>query len=243
MRILFPIIRIDISTLENNNLGFCVCYNDFPNQFTSQFFDSKTFEHNSHLKLDIKSFINLEKKNVKFKRAIDYYFSSFDYSDVSIRFILLFSSLETLLLNSKDKICENLSIHTSRILRYIDKFDEQIIYDDIKNLYNIRSKYIHGTKKYDITLDDERKLRDYVRATLLIYWRYVEQNKLGSNQVIKNLKQSVEFDFQTKMFAKYLKVTDFKIAYKELYDDFINEIKNGNYKIKEIKNDEIIVSD
>ena len=136
-----------------------------------------------------------------------------------------------------------MSIRTSRILKYIDKFNEQLIYDEIKNLYNIRSKYIHGAKKYDITLDDEKELRDYVRATLLIYWRYVEQNKLGSNQVIENLKQSVEFDFQTKMFAKYLKVTDFKIAYKELYYDFINEIKKGNYKIKEIRNDEIIVSD
>ena len=241
-RILFPMIRFDVLTKENKKFGSSIKYNDFLAQFTSQFFDQKTFEDNSHLKLDINSFIKLETKNVKFKRAIDYYFSSFDNSDISVRFILLFSSLETLLLSSKEHLTENLAICTSRILKYVDKFDEQVIYDKIINLYDIRSKYIHGSKKYIITSENEKELRDYVRATLLIYWQYVENNKLGANQVIKNLKQSLEFDFETRMFAKYLKVTDFKIAYEEFKSELTKEIKKGNYKIKEVNNGEVILT-
>ena len=241
-RILFPMIRFDILTKENKKFGLSIKYNDFSAQFTSQFFDEKTFESNSHLKLDIKSFIKLETKNVKFKRAIDYYFSSFDNNDISARFILLFSSLETLLLSSKKDLAKNLATCTSRILKYIDQFDEQVIYDEIIDLYDIRSKYIHGSKKYIITSENEKKLRDYVRATLLIYWQYVENNKLGANQVIKNLKQSLEFDFETRMFAKYLKVTDFKIAYKEFQSELIKEIKKGKFKIKEVNNDEVIIT-
>ena len=171
---------------------------------------------------------------------MNYFYSSFNSSDISLRYLILFSSLESLLITSKKNITENLARRTSKILNYGDDKKEKEVYEKLKTLYNIRSKYIHGTKRNIITIENERELRNYVRETLIIYWMYASCNsKLGSKQIIKNLDANVEFDFQTKMVAKYLRTENFAKTYSEACEEISEGIMNGKFKITEMNNGKV----
>lgn len=235
LRIVFPIVKIYIYDNNNKSFGHIINNRTLPVGIGLEDINLKDFELNSHHHISLESFSKLEKQNARFKRAMNYYYSSFDSEDISIRFILLFSSLEALLIRSKISIWRNLATRVSKILRYIDNYEEQKIFERIKNLYDIRSKYIHGSKKEIISKENEEELRDYVRSTLIIYWGYSINNNLSSNQIITNIDNDVKFDFRTRMLAKYLKVTDYKKAYSEMCIEISDGIKKGNFEITEIE--------
>lgn len=236
LRIIFPINKITIFDEKGEIVGYFINYNDFPAIHGLNLdFDKEKFSKNSRTGFDLKSFLLTEKKNVKFGRAISLFNDSFDSSDSSIRFLLLFSCLEALFLTSKKKITENIAICTSRILLYENEKDEIFMYERIKKLYDYRSKFIHGIKLNNITYDLELELREIVRFVLLIYWNLCLLN-LSSKQIIKMLKNREKVSLQTRMYAKIIKSDNYNDAYKETLEMIALEIKRGNVRIKEQEN-------
>lgn len=222
MRIIFPIMKVSIYSVDKKTEESIYLYDDFPTKKFVDILDEKKFEHNSHFDFSLDSLAELEKNNVKFKLAMKYFFSSFDPNDVSLRFLMLFSSLESLLIDNERKKKEKLATRVSNLLMY-EPCKEKDIYEEIKNLYKLRSNYIHGLKEVKITSIDEDKLRDYTRETLIIYWIYVNNNNLNLKEMMKKLKDKIDFDFQTKIFVKYLRSEN----YDEVYKEVCNEVASG----------------
>ena len=52
-------------------------------------------EQRLHFYIADSTIINLEEKNIRYKRALNFYSRSFESQDVGIRFTLLFSALES----------------------------------------------------------------------------------------------------------------------------------------------------
>lgn len=236
IRIIFPMIRITIHDIDNHDYGYVILTKDFPGYSWQHSFCKEIFEFNSHFMFSLESFSKLEEKNAKFEKAMSYFYSSFDSNSISIRFTMLFSSMEALLIRSKTQVTEKLSLRMSRLLKCIDPKLENDTYKDIKELYNIRSKYIHGSKKNNITRQDEEKLRKYVREVLIIYWMYALNNKLTANQIINNLDNEKNLDYITRTTARYIRTLDFKKAYVDACEDIAEGIISSKIKITEIKN-------
>ena len=236
LRIIFPIYKVTVFDENDKLVGYFINYNDFPaQQGLRKDFDEGKFSKNSRTGFDLKRFLLTEQKNVRFKRAMALFNDSFDSSDVSIRFILLFSCLESLFITSKKGITENLALCTSRILLYENKTKEEVTYKRIKELYNYRCKFIHGNKIKDITYELETELRDIVRYVLLIYWNLCLSGKTP-NEIVRILKNDEKISLQTKIFAKVIMCNDYKQAYKENLEMIASEISKGNVIITEQEN-------
>lgn len=236
LRIIFPISEIIILDENNKLIDSFVEHNNFPAQFgLDESFDKEQFAKNSRVGFNLESFLLTEKNNVKFSRAISLFNDSFDSSDISIRYLLLFSCLESLFLTSKKNITENLALCTSRIFLYENPKDEEELYRKIKNLYNYRCKFIHGQKTESITYDLEMELRKIVRYVLLIYWHLCLSGK-QSNQIIKILKNKEKISLQTKIYANTIRCDNYEDAYRENLEMIGLEISKGNVIITEQEN-------
>lgn len=129
----------------------------------------------------------LVEKNLLFKRALSFYYESFSVCDEKNGFILLTSSLETLLnKDTYEKIfsCEKCGQNVYKISDTVSTNVSKILFDDnlkseFKKLYGKRSKYLHG-KKVEITKFDEQYMQEIVRKVLLMYW-FVSVNKCINN--------------------------------------------------------------
>lgn len=65
------------------------------------------------------------------------------------------------------------------LLNMIIKEDMQIIFNKIHNMYEIRSKILHGAKEVDLTYNELWDFRKYVRfAIFLIIFMNVDKNKI-----------------------------------------------------------------
>lgn len=105
LRIIFPIYKVTILDTNNKFIGHFIKANDFPSKLgLDNNFDKEKVSKNSRTGFDLKSFLLTEKNNVKFSRALSLFNDSFESSDVSIRFLLLFSCLESLFITSKKDI-------------------------------------------------------------------------------------------------------------------------------------------
>lgn len=236
LRIIFPVCKVSIMDANDKLVGYFINYNDFPSQHgLGVFFDKEKFSKNSRSGFDLKSFLLTEKSNVKFNRAMSLFNDSFESSDVSVRFLLLFSCLEALFITSKTDITENLAICTSRILLYDSSAEEKAMYDKIKELYDYRCKFVHGRKIKNITYELELELREIVRYVLLIYWNICLSGKT-SNQIIRALKNNEKISLQTRMYAKAIRCDDYSQAYKEMLCTIALEIAKGNVRITEQEN-------
>lgn len=159
----------------------------------------------------------LEKNNSRYKRAMLFYNNSFLTNDIGVRFVLLFSSIESLFNINGQDVADIISKNTSRIMFVSPKKTKQY-YFKIKNLYDIRSKYIHGNEPRIITEKIEFDLREIVREVLLMYW-YISQweNIKNEQQIIsfleKNDKDSLDLSIQ--LFKKSLYITDYQAFYQE----------------------------
>ena len=238
IRVIFPMRLIKIYDMGGKSYGTATLTKDFPGINWQYTVNKKIFEFNSHFKTSIEEFIKLEKKNVRFERAMNYFNSSFDSSSVSTRYTMLFSALEALLIKKENRITEKLALRTSRILKCIDLDPsiEKEIYSEIKKMYDIRSKYIHGSKKNIIAIKDEENLRKYVRETLIIYWMYAQNNNLTANQIISNLDNNKPIDYLTSSSAKYIRTLDFSRAYSNVCEEISRGIMNGELVVTEMEN-------
>lgn len=202
-------------------------------------FDSKKFEINSHIHIDISAFMDLSKNNNRFNRAVNFFFDSFDSDNIGSRFLMLISSLESLLVPEDKGVTEIISKRCSFILKYTNKLTEDKFYKEIRRLYKLRSEYIHGNDTV-IKKEDEDLLREYARNILILYWNQSFYNKDKVDDYIINIiKNKEDFNIGVQLFANYL----YKIDYKEAYLESINRIVeniNKNKVIIKKENDNVI---
>lgn len=236
LRIMFPIYKVVILNENNEFINYFISYSNFPSKYgIRKDFNKEKFSNNSRYGFNLEKFILTEKNNVKFKRAMSFFNDSFESNDVAIRFILLFSCLESLFITSKKNITENLALCTSRIFYYENKKEEEEMYERIKELYDYRCKYIHGKKTGNITYGLETELRDIVRYVILIYWHLCLLGKT-SNKIIKNLKNQEKISLQTKIYIKEIMSNNYEKTRNEIYEMIALEIDKGNVIITEEEN-------
>lgn len=242
-RIIFPIVRLEVYDNNDNYINCSVRYEEFPTELSFTNFNKEDFENNSRFNIKIEDFINLKNNNIKFSKAIDYYFSSFDSCDSSVRFIMLFSALEALLIKNKEKTGKKykLASRVSNLLNCNNDIDAAKVCEDIKELYRIRSEYLHGIEEKSILIKNENILRKYVRNVLIIYWNYANDNNYDFKQIIENIDNKEEFDFNTRMMAMYLNNYDFKENFERIKEEIKQGLKKGKYKIINFENGELEV--
>lgn len=193
-------------------------------------------EERLHFYIADSTIINLEEKNIRYKRALNFYLYSFESQDIGIRFTLLFSALESLFNISGDEITKEISTYASNIL-FLNSKERNKSKWKISTFYNIRSRYIHGNDGYQLTKIQESELRDYVREILLIYWNISMVYNIYDPQAIKNLVNNTKrnnLDIRVQLFIKYMRTPINK--YSELYKQIRSEFLNENYSILSNKN-------
>lgn len=185
---------------------------------------------------------DLENNNLRFKRALNFYVNSFNTLDIGVRFILLFSSLESLF---------NIDLENKSISTVISKYATKILFlsnkmsreakKKIINFYNLRSRYIHGDDNFEISREDENELREIVREVLLIYWDIYIVYKMTNPQEIKDLldrKNRYSLNIQVQLFIKYIRTNPSK--FKELYNNIKQNFLNENYNILSSKDFDVL---
>ena len=193
-------------------------------------------EQRLHLYILDSTITNLENKNMRYKRALNFYLQSFESQDIGIRFTLLFSALETLFNISGNEVTKEVSTYSSNIL-FLSSKERSKSKWKISTYYNIRSRYIHGNDGYQLTKKQESELRDYVREILLIYWNISMVYNIYDPQNIKELINSTKItnlDIQVQLFIKYMRIPYSK--YSELYSQIRSEFLNKNYSVLSNKN-------
>lgn len=193
--------------------------------------DRKKLEQRLQLYIADSTLKDLETKNQRFSRALYFYNSSFESYDAGIRFTLLFSALESLFNISGDKVTENVSNFSSRIL-FLSKTERKKTKYKIKHYYDERSKFIHGSNNYIISSEIEGKLRDFVREILLIYWNVSTVYGIYDAKQIKELILKINRDslnVMVQLFIKYLRTSPSK--FKKLYEQLKTNFLNEEYKI------------
>jgi hypothetical protein len=193
-------------------------------------------EQRLHLYIADSTVINLEEKNIRYKRALNFYLRSFESQDVGIRFTLLFSALESLFNISGDEVTKEVSTYSSNIL-FLSSKERSKSKWKISTYYDIRSRYIHGNDGYQLTAKQESELRDYVREILLIYWNISMVYNIYDPQNIKELINNTKrnnLDIQVQLFIKYMRTPFDK--YSELYNQIRSEFLNKNYSVLSNKN-------
>lgn len=192
--------------------------------------------HNTQLSITGDAIKDLEEKNIRFGRALDFYVNSFDSSNIGVRFTLLFSALESLFNIDKEGITKEISNYSSRIL-FLSSDGKSSVRNKIYEFYDKRSCYIHGNSADELTANDEAELRSYVREILIIYWDISITYEIYDPQEIKALIDSTDrnsLNLQVQLFIEYLRTPAEK--YEELYNQVREEFSNGNYNILSNKN-------
>lgn len=193
-------------------------------------------EQRLHFYISDSTIANLEENNMRYKRALNFYLSSFESQDIGIRFTLLFSALESLFNISGDEVTKEVSTYSSNIL-FLNSKEKNKSKWKISTYYDIRSRYIHGNDGYQLTKEQENELRDYVREILIIYWNISMVYNIYDPQDIKNLincTKRTNLDIQTQLFIKYMRTPFDK--YSELYNQIRSEFLNNNYSVLSNKN-------
>lgn len=146
-----PAQALEIMRRQNNRLGFGISY-----EKVTELADNNTY----------------------FKNALSMYHASFVVSDHNVGFTLLVIALEALLSLStyakpeKCKSCgQNKYLITATISRNVSLIlmdQDETIEKRIRQLYNVRSKFVH--RGIEIAKKDEQEMQEYVRKVLLMYW-------------------------------------------------------------------------
>lgn len=193
-------------------------------------------EQRLHFYIADSTIINLEEKNIRYKRALNFYLSSFESQDIGIRFTLLFSALESLFNISGDEVTKEVSNYASNIL-FLNSRQRHSSKWKLSTYYSIRSRYIHGNDGYELNSKQENELRNYVREILIIYWNISNVYNIYDPLEIKELinrTQREDLDIQVQLFIKYLRTSPSK--YSELYNQIRSEFLNKNYSVLSNKN-------
>ena len=135
-------------------------------------------------------------KNPFLSLAHNLYRISYITNEPRVAFTLLMTSLESLFVESNtelsNRLCRNIALALCTTLK-----ESQDLFFEMKKLYNIRSKFIHGEiiKDKDEGFEDMHKLRDIVRRGILFYIDNGYNNK----------------DFNKKEFLDKLVLAGYKI--------------------------------
>ena len=189
-----------------------------------------------HLYICDSTILSLEEKNVRYKRALNFYLKSFESQDIGIRFTLLFSALESLFNITGGEITKEVSNYASNIL-FLNSKQKHSSKWKISTYYGIRSLYIHGNDGYELTTNQEIELRDYVREILIIYWNISVVYNVFDPQKMKDLINNTkrdDLDMRVQLFIKYMRTPSIK--YEELYNQIRSEFFNKNYSVLSNKN-------
>lgn len=200
----------------------------------------KKLSHNLQLRITDDAIKELEEKNGRFKRALDFYVNSFDSNNIGMRFTLLFSALESIFNIDKEGITKEISNYSSRIL-FLSSDEKSSVRNKIHKFYAKRSFYIHGNYADELTANDEAELRSYVREILIIYWNISMTYGIYDPLKIKALIDCTDrnsLNLQSQLFIKYLRTPAER--YEELYNQVRLELSNGNFNILSNKNIKLI---
>ena len=227
-----PIFKAIIYNEKNEFVTFVgTVYSQSSNLFISEYTDTQKLllEQRLNFYITNETLLDLENKNIRFKRALDFYINSFISNNKGIRFTLLFSSLESLFNIDGESIAETVSTYGSKMLFL--KIKKQVrLQKKLKDYYDIRSKYIHGSDPRPITEKNEFDLRELVREILLIYWNLsISENIYDAIDMMNFLDKHTQDDLNLtiQLFIKGLHVVD----YDSFYNSVVNKLKNNDTNI------------
>lgn len=206
--LIFQIICIEIFD-ENKQYVFCI--QDYKTISTwnrlEYALDKNEISNNSRLNIDFNSIKNTGNPN--FDRAVEFYSDSFESEKISSRYISIFSSLEAIFNLDSKNITDKLACFSAKLLAENDKIKYDEIYKDIKKLYNKRSKYIHGVKLNNISIEDEKLLRRYTRKIIIAYWMIVLQTKKTAKQILEYLNSNEKLGIRDRLIITALNSDSF----------------------------------
>lgn len=115
---------------------------------------------------DLQRFIQ---KKIPFKPFLQLSFENFELSynthSMSLSFLSLMISLETLFNPGNSELKYRIS-RNAAVLLGNDKYPSDLIFKDVKKLYEKRSDLVHTGDKSKINMEDLLKLRNYVRESI-----------------------------------------------------------------------------
>ena len=165
------------------------------------------FYNNSRFNMNYKFTKNTNNKH--FERALEIYNQSFESDNRQIRYILIFGALEAIFNLDTKEVTKKLAKYSAKLLSESNNEDYEKIKTDIKQLYNKRCKYIHGSNINCISDEDEKQLRRYVRKIILIYWMIIMVLERTAKQILEYLDSDNEIDLQIKLFISALNASNF----------------------------------
>lgn len=184
--------------------------------------ESEDFANNSRFGMNYEIVKNTN--NNYFNRALEFYNESFESDKIAIRFILIFSSLEAIFNLNSEEITSKLSRYSAKLLAEDDESMYETIYEEMKKLYGKRSKYVHGSKNNNINIEDEKKLRKYVRKIILAYWLIIQNSKMSAKDILKYLDSDKKLDIQIRLYISALNSDNFIDQQTKLLNIIENEI-------------------
>ena len=206
--ILFQVIYIEFFD-ENKNKMFNIFVNNKVSSWNRAAYpiSKKELENNSRFSINFELMKNTNNKH--FNRALEFYNESFENDKLSTRFILIFSSLETIFNLDSECVTKKLAKYTAKLLSEDNKLEYKKIEKDIRRLYKARGKYIHGFETDCITIEDEILLRRYTRRVIIVYWYIVLLCKMSSRQILKELDSDRKFDIMIRQVIAVVNATSF----------------------------------
>lgn len=112
----------------------------------------------------------LKKYDLPFKHgyiqlAFENFETSYEVRSINIAFLSLMNGLEALFNPGEHELRYRLSRNCA-VLLGTDRKNSNDIYEDIKQLYDLRSAIVHAYKKVTVKQEDLYRLRDYVRRSI-----------------------------------------------------------------------------
>lgn len=145
--------------------------------------DKKTFLN----WIDIyKGIFDKPKNNANFNRMLELYEMSYYSPYMEHAFLTLFAILE-LLVGAQSEITFQVSRGIALLLSNNEN-ELETSFDEIKKLYNVRSKFVHNGSK--VSYEDVRKLRFFVQKTII---KLFDMGANSSDYKFENLRKKMKF--------------------------------------------------
>ena len=116
------------------------------------------------------------KKNSYLKNAIDYYYRSLEDGRLEKKLIDLMISLESLFSKETNELSLRYSLRASFFLSSKNINNRLEIYNDIRSLYNNRSKVVHGTGNIKLDYGEIIRFQNYLKEAIKIFL-YIGKSK------------------------------------------------------------------
>jgi hypothetical protein len=153
----------------------------------------------------IKKILQTKKKSF-LRNAFDYYYRSLEENEyLERKFVDLMIAFEYLFSDKNGELTLRYSLRAGFLLSVGKEAKRHEVVDNIKNLYDKRSKLLHGGEKFELTYEDIEILRQYVKEAI---------------------KQIIFFDMAKKDFLEFL---DESVYNEKKYQELtakVNEAKS-----------------